>query len=49
MGVSAQIHALVALPLEEKLAATHQIGNWMGLRAGLNAVAKIPGRNQTPA
>jgi len=40
--VSGQLHALAALPLGLKHPGTHFSGGWVGLRAGLDAVMKIP-------
>jgi hypothetical protein len=40
MGVSGQRHAPAALYLREKDPGTHWIGSWVGLRAGLDIVAR---------
>jgi hypothetical protein len=40
MGVSGQRHALAALYPRGKDPGTHWIGGWVGLRAGLDAVAR---------
>jgi hypothetical protein len=52
MGVSGQSHAPVALYLREKDPGTHWIGSWVGLRAGLDIVARrksfASAENRTP-
>jgi hypothetical protein len=55
MEVGGKPHAPAALPPEERAPGTHSIGGWVGLRVGLDAVAKrinpiiSPNRNRTPA
>jgi len=42
--MSGQFHTSAALPPGEGIPSTHQVGGWMGPRAGLDAMArrKIP-------
>jgi hypothetical protein len=40
MQVSGQLHASAALPPEKETPGTHWIGDWVGLRAVLDAVLK---------
>jgi len=54
MEVSAELHALDALPPVEGVPGTHWIGGWVGFRTGLDAVVKrripiiAPGGTRTP-
>jgi hypothetical protein len=50
---SSHLHALAALPMGKlpPPPATHRVGDWVCLRAGLDAVEKIlvPAGNRTPS
>jgi hypothetical protein len=40
MDISDQLHIPVVLPRGVRASGTHEIGGWVGRRAGLDAVAK---------
>jgi hypothetical protein len=52
MGVTGQRHAPAALYPRERTPGTHWIGDWVGLRAGLDTEAKgksfASSRDRTP-